>query len=83
MVHKCREMKKDKEVKTHQNGGQQELQQDDIDDSLYDCSLFCLGPVTSVCMLWKLVLLQSSELSKWCPNYLVLLRTMYFSILQC
>ena len=76
-------MKKDKEVKTHQNGGQQELQQDDIDDSLYDCSLFCLGLVTSVCMLWKLVSLQSSELSKWCPNYLVLLRTMYFSILQC
>ena len=25
-VHKCREMKKDKEVKTHQNGGKQELQ---------------------------------------------------------
>ena len=25
-VHKCREMKKDKEVKTHQNGGKKELQ---------------------------------------------------------
>ena len=25
-VHKCREMKKDKEVKTLQNGGKQELQ---------------------------------------------------------
>ena len=26
MVHKCREMKKDKKVKTLQNGGKQELQ---------------------------------------------------------